>query len=59
MRAVPGGEQRAWNAASRYVAGSKLRDAQATVQRLARQEIGSSIDQFGELVGDAVIAERV
>ncbi len=59
VRALPGGEQRAWNAASRYVAGSTLGDARATVQRMAGHGVHSSIDQFGEMVQDAATADRV
>lgn len=56
---MPGGEQRAWNAASRYVAGSTLGEALAAAQTLAGRGVGSSIDQFGELVQVAATAERV
>jgi len=59
VRALPGGEQRAWRAASRYVAGNTLGDARATVQRMARHGVHSSIDQFGEMVRDAATADRV
>ncbi len=59
VRALPGGEQRAWRGASRYVAGNTLGDALAAVQRLARHGVQSSIDQFGELVQDAATADRV
>jgi len=58
-RAVPGGERWAWNAASRYVAGTTSGDAQTTVQGLAERGVRTSIDQFGELVQDAATAERV
>jgi proline dehydrogenase len=59
VRALPGGEQRAWSATSRYVAGSTPGDARATVEELAGHGVGSSIDQFGELVKDAATANRV
>jgi len=59
VRALPGGEQRAWRAAARYVAGTTLGDALAKVQRLARHGVHSSIDQFGEMVRDAATANRV
>lgn len=59
VRALPGGEQRTWLAASRYVAGNTLGDALATVQRLAQHGVHSSIDQFGEMIQDAATADRV
>jgi proline dehydrogenase len=59
VRAVPQGERRAWRAASRYVAGATFDDAVQVARELDQQGVGSSIDQFGELVRDAQIAERV
>ena len=47
-RAVPLIEQRAYRASKRYVAGSTLDEAMATVQRLHRSGFGVSLDMFGE-----------
>jgi len=59
VRAVPGGERWAQNAASRYVAGSRAPDAMALAQQLSERSVDSSIDQFGELITDAAAADRV
>src|ERR1700759_5330863 len=59
VRCAPGGERRAWRAASRYVAGS---DAAAAVQRArdrAGDGVAASLDLFGELVRDPAEADRV
>ncbi len=59
LRAVPRSERRAWRAASRYVAGTSFADACGVAQVLHERGVGSSIDQFGELVRDTSKAERV
>ncbi|HET7327368.1 MAG TPA: proline dehydrogenase family protein, partial [Nocardioidaceae bacterium] len=59
VRAAPTGEQRAWRAASRYVAGTSFADAAGTARRLAQRGVGSSIDLFGESVQDSLAAEQV
>ena len=59
VRALPGGEQRAWRSARRYVAGTTLDDdAVAAVHRLARAGLHASVDLFGERAGPGE-AERV
>lgn len=57
VRGVPMGEELAWRAASRYVAGPAFTDAACTARELAGRGVTSSIDQFGERVGDAATAE--
>lgn len=59
LRAVPQGERTAWRAASRYVAGTTVADAVRAVQVLDQRGVGTSVDQFGEMVEDAATAERV
>lgn len=59
MRALPPGERAAWRAASRYVAGTTVADAARVVRELSDRDVGSSVDQFGELVRDTETAERV
>jgi proline dehydrogenase len=59
VRALPGGEENAYRLARRYVAGTRLEDALACAHRLAKQEIASSIDFFGEGVSDPIHADRV
>ncbi|WP_245607416.1 proline dehydrogenase family protein [Pseudonocardia spinosispora] len=57
-RVLPGGEQAAWRAASRYVAGRNRQDAlRAAADVLARGH-GVSIDLFGERVSDSAQAAR-
>lgn len=58
-KALPGGEAAAWRAASRYVAGRSRSEALTTVTRLLDQGHGVSVDLFGELVYDPVLANRV
>lgn len=58
VRTLPGGEQVAWRAAARYVAGKNADAAFATARRLHAEGVGSSIDLFGELVQDVGVAER-
>ena len=59
VRAAPLGERLAWRAASRYVAGTTATAAIQAAQSLHERGMGSSIDQFGELVGDTTTAEQV
>jgi proline dehydrogenase len=59
VRAAPLGERLAWKAASRYVAGTTAAAAIAVAQSLDERGIGTSIDQFGELVRDTAIAGQV
>jgi proline dehydrogenase len=59
VRAVPRGEDLAWPAASRYVAGRTVEDAHRVADDLHRRGVATSIDQFGELVQDVDVAERV
>jgi proline dehydrogenase len=50
---VPGGRERAWRSARRYVAGEAAADAIAVARRLETVGIGSSVDLFGERTGTA------
>jgi proline dehydrogenase len=59
LRAMPGGEQAAWRAASRYVAGTGVADAVRVAQGLAARGVGTSLDQFGEMVRDGDTADAV
>jgi proline dehydrogenase len=59
VRSVPGGENAAWRAASRYVAGRSAGDALTVAERLLAQGHGVSIDLFGERVHDPGVADRV
>src|SRR6266511_3276127 len=56
VRRVPGGEARAWQAASRYVAGKSQERALALSVELAQRGIGASLDFFGEQVRDPALA---
>jgi proline dehydrogenase len=58
-RAAPLGERLAWRAASRYVAGTTAAAAARVARELQDRGVGSSIDQFGELVQDAATAGQV
>ncbi len=58
-RAAPLGERLAWRAASRYVAGPTAVAAARVARELRERGVGSSIDQFGELVQDTATAGRV
>jgi proline dehydrogenase len=61
VRRVPGGRERAWRSARRYVAGEAPADAIAVARRLQAAGIGASIDLFGERTGAAAapdVAER-
>jgi proline dehydrogenase len=59
VRATPFGEQLAWQAASRYVAGTTADTALQAALELHGRGVGTSIDQFGELVTDTLTADRV
>jgi proline dehydrogenase len=59
VRAAPPGERLAWRAASRYVAGTTAASAIQVAQSLHERGIGSSLDQFGELVRDTATAGQV
>jgi proline dehydrogenase len=59
VRAAPPAERLARRAAGRYVAGETVADALRVADRLHRRGVGSSLDQFGEQVGDAETADRV
>lgn len=59
VRTVPQCANLAWRAASRYVAGTTADDAFEVVRELHGSGVGSSIDQFGELVTEASSAEQV
>lgn len=56
---MPRGADLAWRAASQYVAGVGVDDAIRVVRQLHEQGAAASIDQFGELVRDTVIAGGV
>ena len=45
---VPGGRDRAWRSARRYVAGPEIDDALAVVDRLRAVRLTASVDLFGE-----------
>jgi proline dehydrogenase len=59
VRGTPGGDDLAWHAASRYVAGRSCADALATAEQLLARGHGVSIDLFGERVHDPEIADRI
>jgi proline dehydrogenase len=59
VKRTPGGEDVAWHAASRYIAGRSSAEALATAERLLERGHGVSIDLFGERVHDPEIADRV
>lgn len=59
VRALPWGEGVAWRAASRYVAGTTADQGFRQAQQLEARGMGTSIDLFGELVSDAIVAERI
>jgi proline dehydrogenase len=58
VRSLPRGEHYAWRAASRYVAGTTWADAVRTALELDKQGVASSVDQFGEHVGNARTADE-
>jgi proline dehydrogenase len=53
------GEDLAWRAARRYVAGPTLAEALAVSRRLAGRGLGASVDLFGEQVASPEVAERI
>lgn len=59
VKTVPWGQDMAWRAASPYVAGTAADDAIRAAQELSARNVASSIDQFGELVDDPTVAQRV
>ena len=59
VRAAPRGEQLAWRAASRYVAGSTAAAAVRVASEFQDRGVASSLDQFGEHVQDAATAGQV
>jgi proline dehydrogenase len=59
VKLVPGGQEIAWRAASRYVAGRSRADALAVAGQLLSDGHAVSVDLFGERVNDPVVADRV
>ena len=59
VRASARGEDRAWRAASRYVAGRTLDEALTTTAAVLARGHGVSVDLFGELERDPAVADRV
>lgn len=59
VRTLPGGEDRAWRSASRYVAGRTSDEALAAAAALLERGHGVSVDLFGERVADPAEADRV
>ena len=59
VKAVPQGQEAAWRAASRYVAGTEAADAVRAARQLHARGIGCTLDQFGEQVTDPAVAGRV
>lgn len=59
VRGVARGEDAAWRAASRYVAGRTLEDARRVTGEQHARGVTSSVDQFGELVEDTGVAAKV
>jgi proline dehydrogenase len=59
VRTTPFGERLAWRAAHRYVAGTTPGAAFDLTRQLASSGVAVSIDQFGELVGDATVVADV
>jgi proline dehydrogenase len=59
VRAVPGGEARAWRSARRYVAGRDVADAIAVARRLHAAGVHASVDLFGERTPAAAADEVV
>jgi proline dehydrogenase len=56
---APGGRERAWRSARRYVAGERLEDAVAVTRSLAEQGLTATLDLFGVRVDDPALAARV
>lgn len=59
VRGVARGEDAAWRAASRYVAGRTPEDARRVTGEQHARGVTSSVDQFGELVEDTGVAAKV
>jgi proline dehydrogenase len=59
LRRVPGGTDRAWESARRYVAGPRIEDALAVARSLAAAGLDASVDLFGERVTDDGAARAV
>jgi proline dehydrogenase len=59
VKTLPGGEQGAYRAASRYVAGRTRDEALSTAAHVLRQGHGVSLDLFGELCTSTTEARRV
>lgn len=59
VRATPLGEHLAWQAASRYVAGTTPMGALEAGRELHVRGAGSSLDLFGEHVTDTAVADQV
>jgi proline dehydrogenase len=59
VKGVPGGEENAWRAASRYVAGRTRDEALEVAEAQLAKGHGVSIDLFGELSTDPADAARV
>ncbi|MFF1817192.1 proline dehydrogenase family protein [Kribbella sp. NPDC058245] len=59
VKGLPGGEEQAWRAASRYVAGRTRDEALTVVEAQEKLGHGVSIDLFGELSEDPADADRV
>ena len=59
VKGVPGGEENAWRAASRYVAGRTREEALTVADKQLALGHGISLDLFGEMSTDPVDAARV
>jgi proline dehydrogenase len=59
VRSTPLGERLAWQAASRYVAGTTVTAAARVARELHDRGVACSLDQFGELVSDTATAKQV
>lgn len=59
VKSVPGGEENAWRAASRYVAGRTRDEALQVAEAQLAKGHGISVDLFGEMSNDPADAARV
>ncbi|WP_020386598.1 proline dehydrogenase family protein [Kribbella catacumbae] len=59
VKGVPGGEENAWRAASRYVAGRTRDEALQVAEAQVAKGHGISVDLFGEMSTDPADAARV
>ncbi|WP_433013132.1 proline dehydrogenase family protein [Kribbella sp. CA-294648] len=59
VKGIPGGEENAWRAASRYVAGRTRDEALQVAEAQVAKGHGISVDLFGELSTDPADAVRV